>query len=878
MKKIFIYLFALLFFSLCSTNHAKAQVVDDLNDIAVWAFNEGIYEDWLVDAAAYVNPQYCKRAWFKYSAIEYDIFPDPTLNLWTIPPLLNNYGALFEGGVQVAQMMPDKGWPCDNEYDDDHLPPFRIPIPVFFDFVTKNPDNNIYWEPSRPDMQDSICNVSIANENFRDFVLYWAYEQIDANVNALEFDQINGGYLFSYNADPDNNQNTGYDDYAIGTANFANRLSLVCGHGMNDPIQWFMPQASASSEVDSAKYAFDEDSSTSWISEIGSNHWIEIDFGRIRTVQQIYLQLHPEHIIQNFSIKYWDNEWVDFTPAINITGNTDLTKSFLIDSVITTKIRLYSTDALVYLPELQIFGQGFRQFLIKKYCVDSGWTATDSRWETEKLVNFADYNQCPDGTINSFNHRNYLQYHNWTLNPAGSTSFPYANPFFLEWFPHTYAELLMIYNLDDTLMVNIIEGLYSQSYSYQRLFLTFWKSVCDSVRNYAQEQNKEIYITCNGSVLFPHYVDYIMRQMIDVGIFPAYPAPSPTDSIKIQLDGSQAQINVWRLHKQRSIDYLSYEVPFVSFCDFWQLGMPFAHLGGIDEPADQRAIYLKTYAMEMYAAGINFYFPVIENEEIAWWDSTANGTALIDIIKQQTNFLNEYNEIYRDVNINSDEGEVTINEIVPFNGEWNWVGNRIICPVNDSKVTIAYMNKDNGIQSYLHIINHNWDSINHVMLPQYNFLVSIPVTDSCENLIIISPDFADTLYPSYTFNGDTINLTIDTLKYYNVIILELTDTISSINENQILPEINISVYPNPFKNQTTIYYELPEKCNVNFEIYNDIGQKIKTLVNRNQPAGKYSIVWNGTDDSEKQVSSGIYFYLSNINNKLISTKKIILMK
>ncbi|RKY56165.1 MAG: hypothetical protein DRP89_01945, partial [Candidatus Neomarinimicrobiota bacterium] len=85
----------LLWLICLSISQINAQVVNDMNDIAVWTFNEGIHEAWMVDYAAYVNPQFCKRAWFRYCST-WNIFADPQYNLHTIPPLLNNYGALFE--------------------------------------------------------------------------------------------------------------------------------------------------------------------------------------------------------------------------------------------------------------------------------------------------------------------------------------------------------------------------------------------------------------------------------------------------------------------------------------------------------------------------------------------------------------------------------------------------------------------------------------------------------------------------------------------------------------------------------------------------------------------------------------------------------------
>ena len=67
-------------------------------------------------------------------------------------------------------------------------------------------------------------------------------------------------------------------------------------------------------------------------------------------------------------------------------------------------------------------------------------------------------------------------------------------------------------------------------------------------------------------------------------------------------------------------------------------------------------------------------------------------------------------------------------------------------------------------------------------------------------------------------------------------------------------------YPNPFTSETRIIYELPEHDYVNLSVFNISGQKIKTLVSGQQLAGSHSVIWNGKDERDHEVSSGIYFY------------------
>jgi len=70
-------------------------------------------------------------------------------------------------------------------------------------------------------------------------------------------------------------------------------------------------------------------------------------------------------------------------------------------------------------------------------------------------------------------------------------------------------------------------------------------------------------------------------------------------------------------------------------------------------------------------------------------------------------------------------------------------------------------------------------------------------------------------------------------------------------------------YPNPFNASTTIRYHLPavshQRSAVSLKIYNILGRQVKTLVDEKQPAGNFRVLWDGRDNSGRDVSSGVYF-------------------
>jgi hypothetical protein len=84
-------------------------------------------------------------------------------------------------------------------------------------------------------------------------------------------------------------------------------------------------------------------------------------------------------------------------------------------------------------------------------------------------------------------------------------------------------------------------------------------------------------------------------------------------------------------------------------------------------------------------------------------------------------------------------------------------------------------------------------------------------------------------------------------------------------------------YPNPFNSQTTLHYNLKEDGIVNISIYNILGQKIRELCNNFQRIGANRISWDGKDDQNRDLSSGIYFYKIKTKNFEL-TKRMVLLK
>ncbi|KPJ64694.1 hypothetical protein AMJ44_12275 [candidate division WOR-1 bacterium DG_54_3] len=84
-------------------------------------------------------------------------------------------------------------------------------------------------------------------------------------------------------------------------------------------------------------------------------------------------------------------------------------------------------------------------------------------------------------------------------------------------------------------------------------------------------------------------------------------------------------------------------------------------------------------------------------------------------------------------------------------------------------------------------------------------------------------------------------------------------------------------YPNPFNPQTSIRYALPQDTYVRLVIYNILGHKVKTLVDRHESAGDKTVWWDGKNEKGDQVGSGVYFCRLKAD-RFSEVKKMFLVK
>ncbi|MCF8412818.1 MAG: S8 family serine peptidase [Melioribacteraceae bacterium] len=101
----------------------------------------------------------------------------------------------------------------------------------------------------------------------------------------------------------------------------------------------------------------------------------------------------------------------------------------------------------------------------------------------------------------------------------------------------------------------------------------------------------------------------------------------------------------------------------------------------------------------------------------------------------------------------------------------------------------------------------------------------------------------------------------------------LTVTDVEMEDENLPKEFSLAQnYPNPFNPTTMIGYELAENANVNLTVYDVLGNRITTLVDKIENAGAHSVAFDAS-----KLTSGVYFYQIRANG-FVNMKKMILVK
>jgi len=165
----------------------------------------------------------------------------------------------------------------------------------------------------------------------------------------------------------------------------------------------------------------------------------------------------------------------------------------------------------------------------------------------------------------------------------------------------------------------------------------------------------------------------------------------------------------------------------------------------------------------------------------------------------------------------------------------------------------------------------HWNAVEASNHAGYNVLRKVDENDFVKiNTSLIAPSFIGTAENTYKY--------VDELEYsglytYKIEAMSTTGEISysdpitvtfglsSVDDLITLHEFRLNQnYPNPFNPHTTIGFEIAESGWVELTVFDLSGKTIKTLWNGTTLSGSYSITWDGLDNENNQVATGIYFY------------------
>lgn len=222
--------------------------------------------------------------------------------------------------------------------------------------------------------------------------------------------------------------------------------------------------------------------------------------------------------------------------------------------------------------------------------------------------------------------------------------------------------------------------------------------------------------------------------------------------------------------------------------------------------------------------------------------------------------------------------------------------------LNAAAITSTNLGSNNRVLLGLNLSsNQKIDSIiiNYRLLNSASFIDQIRLTEMTNPnfATVINDDATDltsTIAARYSSSvgGVTVNGTITLILFLNfadpgdIIYIGAIGVVVSQSTTAIGDEPQLGInrnfkleqnFPNPFNPSTHINYFVGDQGNVKINIFDSNGELVKSLLNKEQKSGDYSVVWNGRDNNGSLVSSGVYYYQVQIEN-FTEAKKMIMLK
>lgn len=350
----------------------------------------------------------------------------------------------------------------------------------------------------------------------------------------------------------------------------------------------------------------------------------------------------------------------------------------------------------------------FRQYLMQK----KGWPPKDSRWQSVLSIPLTDPTVCPDGTMQSFDYRGFLKVCGHVANPLSA-----ANPL---------SELYLEFRKERDLAA--------------------WRTLTQRIREYAASRGRRILISANG---FAPYVDLQVAGTWNDGMI-----------IGQGVDLAEDAIPRWRSRVLEGWRIAGKRVPVVFFHD-WGVGeppFPFMSL-----PPQERALWIRVRAPEIFAAGGFFAFPVLGPFGC---DARADGT--LPTIQKQTIFYRTHRDLF-------------------LRGEY--LGAEGVQP-SAGDLSLAVWRGPDRRTLLVHVINRRARNSNPV--PRDGLRLRLPVRIAPRSASAISPDWSGERPVPFNLRKDALEIVLPVLEAYAVVQLrfsQVPDASTLTNRARVYPAL-----------------------------------------------------------------------------------------
>jgi len=273
-----------------------------------------------------------------------------------------------------------------------------------------------------------------------------------------------------------------------------------------------------------------------------------------------------------------------------------------------------------------------------------------------------------------------------------------------------------------------------------------------------------------------------------------------------------------------------------------------------DDDLVSYTLFLGTDSLQAnsYDAATDTAFTVTELVENSryWWKIVAS-----DPNNVSTSNNNGFQKFY--INI-TEESPLDFNPVLPIDGAteldtsatltWNKAHDPD--PVDTVTYTVIYATDWNDISTHMQVQNITDTTISLLLNDNSQYYWLVKATDTDGNI-------------SESNGGETWSFVVGEMGVYSS---DLIPEKFALQQN----------YPNPFNPITYIRYDLPEDGFVSIIVIDVLGQRVRTLVSRNETAGYKTIYWDSKNDNGTKASAGIYFIQIIYDYELLSRKMILL--